>query len=755
MDSHHDGMAATKRLGLDEIYACGGDRAYLVGAQNGTFPDMGHHVENEMGGLWAHPVKLLDGFWLGIEEPTGNPHWLVDADEFTTRPVGVEHRHRLTEQALDVRQQTFIPDGVPGLVIRYEFRTTGKQDGPRDLRLRFLARSDLRPTWLADERGVHDAPDSGTVYDEHVLVTDDDNPWSVAVGANQTPRDGRVDSNLWGPEETSGPGVTSDLSYELSVPEDEAATLVVAVAGGLSAEAAPVERLRELLDEWPQRYEKKVERYDDIAGRTALDSPDDRFDEIYEWVKLNLDMLWRDVDGVASGFGAGLPTYPWWFGTDTAYTVQGALPLGYHEESKASLETIARFSEQYGDTPRIIHEASTNGVIFHEGNVQETPHFVRAVYDTYRWTGDESFVREHYPLCRRAMSYLFEECDDDGDLLPEGYGIMEVKGLDLELIDSAVYACDALDALAGLASVVDDEATREWASSTGAELAERIEEWFWNDEAGRYDDLVGTPAELLDRFDDIRWQLDEADNDQGSKLVDRLDAEARRATDPDEERSWPFYQWVIATPMEVGITSSNRAHAALDHMETTEFTSPWGLRLSGTEYGNEHTMTISTGVMAAAEVEYGRADAALEYLRRMARTESYEMPGSLSEMSPDYGCCMQAWTAYGFGYVVVEGFAGIQPDAGKQHLTLAPTLPSEWDQLSLSCLRVGDVTFDYRCIVEDDGIHITLDGGLSGWTVAVPDSHDLIEFDTDGENSVDDGQPKLTTGTNHLLLRER
>ncbi|MFT6971139.1 MAG: hypothetical protein ACJAXX_001708, partial [Roseivirga sp.] len=29
---------------------------------NGNFPDLGWHVAGEMGGIWTHPIKLMDGF---------------------------------------------------------------------------------------------------------------------------------------------------------------------------------------------------------------------------------------------------------------------------------------------------------------------------------------------------------------------------------------------------------------------------------------------------------------------------------------------------------------------------------------------------------------------------------------------------------------------------------------------------------------------------------------------------------------------
>src|SRR6185295_15738219 len=52
----------------DKPYATAGDRAYLVGTQDGGFPDMGWHSPGEMAGLWLHPIKLVDGFWATLED---------------------------------------------------------------------------------------------------------------------------------------------------------------------------------------------------------------------------------------------------------------------------------------------------------------------------------------------------------------------------------------------------------------------------------------------------------------------------------------------------------------------------------------------------------------------------------------------------------------------------------------------------------------------------------------------------------------
>src|SRR3712207_3731476 len=50
----------------DKRYVAAGDRAYVIGSEDGRFPPMGWHIRGEMGGVWAHPIKLLDGYWFAL-----------------------------------------------------------------------------------------------------------------------------------------------------------------------------------------------------------------------------------------------------------------------------------------------------------------------------------------------------------------------------------------------------------------------------------------------------------------------------------------------------------------------------------------------------------------------------------------------------------------------------------------------------------------------------------------------------------------
>ena len=57
----HDLSASTTTDLAAKRYVAAGDRAYVIGAADGSFAPMGWHIHGEMGGVWTHPIKLLDG----------------------------------------------------------------------------------------------------------------------------------------------------------------------------------------------------------------------------------------------------------------------------------------------------------------------------------------------------------------------------------------------------------------------------------------------------------------------------------------------------------------------------------------------------------------------------------------------------------------------------------------------------------------------------------------------------------------------
>ena len=78
-------MAATPELSTtDQLktrrYVSAGDRAYVMGFEDGSFYAQGWHVTGEMGGVWSQPLKLVDGVWFGVDGS-----WLAAGDEVHER----------------------------------------------------------------------------------------------------------------------------------------------------------------------------------------------------------------------------------------------------------------------------------------------------------------------------------------------------------------------------------------------------------------------------------------------------------------------------------------------------------------------------------------------------------------------------------------------------------------------------------------------------------------------------------------------
>ncbi len=134
---------------------------------------------------------------------------------------------------------------------------------------------------------------------------------------------------------------------------------------------------------------------------------------------------------------------------------------------------------------RFVHEITTNGAVSNPGNTQETAQWIFTVGRSIDWTGDTDFAREMYPAMKLGIHWLTTDMDQNHDLFPEGYGIMEVSGLNAELIDVAVYTEEALKATARVARILGRARFGGPVRRSASQLAARI-----NDVLGRGGELL-------------------------------------------------------------------------------------------------------------------------------------------------------------------------------------------------------------------------------------------------------------------------
>jgi hypothetical protein len=431
-----------------EPYVTAGDRTYLIGTQDGNFPDMGDHVPGEMGGLWLHPIKLIDGFRASVTDVATNQEIaLSESAEFVSHPYGSRFSYGAVLDGVRVERFQFSPDGQDGLIVEYRF--TNASARTRRLNVQFSIKTDLLPVWASEKLGIRDAPDSVAwqAATGLFIARDTSNPWFCVWGA-VPPADARRVANPQ-PLPTKGMGVTAASRYTLAVDRGGTSTLRFVIAGSATDEKAALGTFRYLASNHARLLEMKKAHYAAIIERARVRIPDGRLQEVYNWTKVNTEWHVREVPGIGRGLGAGLMEYPWWF-SDT-YTVQALIATGDFDLAKQALRFLRRQSVKANKNGRIVHELTTNGVVSNPGNTQETAQYILTIGKLVDWTGDVAFAREMYPAMTQGLDWLLADRDQNGNLLPEGYGIMEVLGLNAEVIDVAVYTQQALEATARVA----------------------------------------------------------------------------------------------------------------------------------------------------------------------------------------------------------------------------------------------------------------------------------------------------------------
>jgi hypothetical protein len=185
--------------------------------------------------------------------------------------------------------------------------------------------------------------------------------------------------------------------------------------------------------------------------------------------------------------------------------------------------------------------------------------------------------------------------------------------------------------------------------------------------------------------------------------------------------------------MEMAIADSIKAVKALQTAEN--YVNPFGVFVTGIDRDESAgsndgsfkgskvfsytgaVMTLPTGVQAISENNYGRPDQALNYLNRMARTFSYALPGSMYEVSPDYGMMVQAWNIYSFAYPIIHQFFGFRPNTAQKEVLIRPQMPSGWEEASLEHIQVGDNEVSIYYLKEGGKTTIKVIQTNDAWTI--------------------------------------
>jgi cellobiose phosphorylase len=130
-------------------------------------------------------------------------------------------------------------------------------------------------------------------------------------------------------------------------------------------------------------------------------------------------------------------------------------------------------------------------------------------------------------------------------------------------------------------------------------------------------------------------------------------------------------------------------------------------------------MTLPTGVQTVSAAKYGTPNDALEYINKLHQSFSYALPGSMYEVSPDFGMITQAWNIYGVAVPIANHFFGIQPKAYEKSISISPHLPKEWKDVAIENVKVGNNEISLAISMKADSKEYSIQQLQADWSVMI------------------------------------
>lgn len=412
---------------------------------------------------------------------------------------------------------------------------------------------------------------------------------------------------------------------------------------------------------------------------------------------------------------AGAPWYLTLFGRDSLWAARMLLPLGT-EVAGGTLRALARrqgtrFDEETEEAPGKIphelrHEGSTYGLPpAYFGTVDATPLFVCLLADAWRWGLPRDQVESLVPAAERALTWLRDHADPDGDgfleYVPTGsqtlanqgwkdsadgvrFGDGRIAEAPIALAEVQAYAYEAAMEGADLLDAFSRPGGDDWRDWAGR-LRTRFREAFWvEDSAGAY------PAIALDA---AKQPVDSVTSNighlLGTGLLDTAEEEtvARRLAAPEMDSGW-------------GLRTLSR--------DTPGF-NPLGYH-TGSVW--PHDTAIAVGGLARG-AHAAAAAALLRGLIDAAPRFSYRLPELYGGQQRTAGhgpvpypstCQPQAWSAAAV-IVVLQALLGLEVDVPRGRVRVRPLTPLPCGPIEVRGLRAAGRRLSVR-IREDGAVHV-------------------------------------------------
>jgi glycogen debranching enzyme len=422
----------------------------------------------------------------------------------------------------------------------------------------------------------------------------------------------------------------------------------------------------------------------------------------------------RGGNGLSNLPAAGMPWFMTVFGRDTVITCLQTLLFG-PELATSALEVLAELQAEEDDPTidaepgKIVHElrrgkAAKNWFERYYGTIDATPLYLILLSEVWRWTDDEALVRRFKEPALRALEWIDEYGDRDGDGFVE-YKKRSETGLDnqswKDSWDSQRFSDGSL--AAPPIAPVEAQGYVYDAKRRLAELAREV--WRERELAERLDREAD---ELRARFDEAFWN-----EERGGFYVLALDGEKQQVDSLCSN---------IGHLLWSGIVPPDRVDAVVDRLMGPDLWSGWGVRTMSAADGGFNPLSYHNGtvwphdnsLIAWGLARYSRWPEAHRIIRRMLNAAGHfdhqlpEVFAGLPRTETPFPIAYptaarpQAWAA-GAPVLLLQILLGLRPDRRNHQLrsVLPLELPSWAGALRLTGIRAFDKGWDVRV---EDGI---------------------------------------------------
>jgi len=634
-----------------------GSRAGLFGNETGRFE------------AWVYPLKIVRGFHLIFH--VGDRALPAEslARTLTVRPESASILY--VGDSFRVRETLCVPVNEAGAIIRLDVET----ESPLEIEAAFTG--DFQLEWPAGLGGTYIDWDPV----RHAFVFGEESRKFAALIGSPTATDAHLayETNY---------SATEENSMRLGVTQKGKDSKVVAIAASVAGSADAEKIYQHLLNAGDEIVSASAGYYREYLDRTvSLELPDTALQQAYDWARISTIQGLVNNPYLGSGLIAGYrtsgtsqrPGFAWFFGRDSLWTSFALNAEGDHSTTRTALDFISRFQRDDGKIPHEISQSASLVPWFKDypyafASADATPLFIIALNDYATQSGDVNFVREKWDNVWHAYQFLRSTYDAQGFAQNIGIGHGWVEGGPLLPVKNEYYqsglGVEALHALSNLAHLLAKEDVSKQLASEFDQKKSALDQAFWSPESKSY--------------------------------AFALNKENQRVNEP-----------TVLTTVPMWFELSGAAHAddTISQLSSLDHQTDWGMRIisdkskvyDGSGYHFGAVWPLFTGWASVAEYRYHRAfpaylnlhanallglDGALGHFTEVLSGDYYQ---SFATSSPH-----QIWSSAMVVSPILRGMFGLQADAEKHQIALAPHIPADWTSFAIHNVKLGQAGVDFK-----------------------------------------------------------